>query len=68
MQEPQTLLKKYADEGEPVTFVKEKRKIQTMGVNLLADKLHKGAPADLLQRTLIRHDPDKLGNTIMQLL
>ena len=62
------LLKKYADEGETVTFKKRRGKRQALGVNLLADELYKGTETDMLQRTLIRHDPDKLGRAIMQLI
>lgn len=62
------LLRMYADEGAPVSFVGEKdgRKRNFVGINLLANGLYKEAKADLLRRTLIRHDPDKLGEAIMK--
>ena len=64
------LIRKYADEGEPVACGTEctKGKFSLIGANLLADAIAKNAKKDLLRRTLIRHDSDKLAKVIMQLL
>ncbi len=64
------LLRKYADEGELVICGKNcaKGKFALMGTNLLAEALAKTPKVDLMRRTLIRHDSDKLAKTIMQLL
>lgn len=66
----QALVHKYADEGEPVVCGAEclKGDFELIGANLLADSLAKTAKTDLLRRTLIRHDPDKLAKALMQYL
>ncbi|MDO8520738.1 MAG: YvcK family protein [bacterium] len=66
----QALLRKYADEGEPVVCGPEclKGDFELIGTNLLADDLAKTAKKDLLRRTLIRHDPEKLAKVLMQLV
>ncbi|OGZ08388.1 MAG: hypothetical protein A2942_03020 [Candidatus Lloydbacteria bacterium RIFCSPLOWO2_01_FULL_50_20] len=66
----QSLLRKYADEGEPVTCGPEcfKGDFELIGTNLLADDLAKTAKKDMLRRTLIRHDPDKLAKVLMGLV
>lgn len=63
------LIRKYADEGEPVVCGAECAKWgpTLIGANLLADTIAKTAKKDLLRRTLIRHDSDKLAKVIMQL-
>lgn len=67
---PLQLVKRYADEGEPVvcTSVCKKSGYGLVGRDLLADGVAKTPKKDLLRRTLIRHDPDKLAKIIMQLL
>jgi uncharacterized cofD-like protein len=64
------LVKKYADEGEPVqTGGKAKRGgFKLVGANLLAEtavKLKKGDPLNW-QRALIRHDSEKLARAILK--
>ena len=63
------LIRKYADEGEPVVCGPKCRKgaYKLVGADLLANGLSKTAKADLLRRTLIRHDPAKLGRIISEL-
>ena len=65
-----SLIRKYADEGEPVRCTKECRTsgFKLVGADLLANGVKKTAKADLLRRTLIRHDSDKLAKTISGLL
>jgi len=65
-----TLLRRYADEGEPVILppTKNLRKRKIVSVNVLAEKIYKGNEADLLQRTLIRHDSHKLAKVIFSLI
>ncbi len=64
------LIRKYADEGEPVVCGPEcaKGNFALIGANLLADTIAKTIKKDFLRRTLIRHDSDKLAKVIMQLL
>ncbi|HEY9585349.1 MAG TPA: gluconeogenesis factor YvcK family protein [Candidatus Paceibacterota bacterium] len=82
------LLRKYADEGEPVVcgpksafgrsderfprnrFSPEclKGDFELIGTNLLADDLAKTAKKDMLRRTLIRHDSEKLAKVLMSLI
>lgn len=62
------LVRKYADEGEPVLFrFAKKDRRSYIGADLLADGIAKTAKKDMLRRTLIRHDPDKLARTIASL-
>ena len=67
---PSSLLRKYADEGEPVRFSANAgaNRRTFIGTNFLAQELYKKQKADMLRRTLIRHDPDKLAKKIMALL
>lgn len=67
---PALLVRKYADEGEPVVCTEEclRSSFELVGTNLLSEKLAKTAKKDLLRRTLIRHDSDKLAKIIAQLL
>ena len=63
------LLKKYSSEGEWVDadekVLKDKRFI---GTDLVSPDLYRQNQADKLQRTLIRHDQDKLAKTIISLI
>ncbi|MEK7118331.1 MAG: gluconeogenesis factor YvcK family protein [Patescibacteria group bacterium] len=67
---PSGLLHKYADEGEPVLCgpLCLKRNFELIGEDLLAGGIAKTAKKDMLRRTLIRHDPDKLAKALMQQL
>jgi uncharacterized cofD-like protein len=69
-QPARALLRKYADEGEPVLCSDACRKgtFKLVGENLVADELAKTVKKDLLRRTLIRHDSDKLAKTIFKLV
>lgn len=62
------LVRKYADEGEPVVCGAEclKGNFELIGANLLADALAKSAKKDMLRRTLIRHDSDKLASVLVK--
>lgn len=66
----QKLIHENVDEGEPVAFIptKEFRECSVLGLNLLADKLYETPSVDLLRRTLIRHDSEKLAKAIMSVL
>jgi len=64
-------LKKYSEEGAKlVEFDKETlKKKGYIGANLINPKIYKKDSADIfLQRTLIRHHPDKIAKVIMSLL
>lgn len=68
-----TLVRKYADEGEPVVCgpLCQKGKFALIGEHLIANglaKTAKTAKTDSIRRTLIRHDPDKLAKVLMKLL
>lgn len=66
---PQYLLKKYVDEGEPVPHrTPHNDSCEYIGVPLLADELYTPKEGDMLKRTLIRHDPDKLARAILKLM
>jgi uncharacterized cofD-like protein len=64
------LVRKYADEGEPVVCGSEcmKGKFTLIGTSLLADGLAKTTKTDTVRRTLIRHDPDKLAKALIKYL
>ena len=68
---PQALVKRYADEGEPViTGPKDaKNGFKLIGANLLAETVTKTKKGDPLswQRALIRHDSEKLARAIVKL-
>jgi uncharacterized cofD-like protein len=60
------LVKRYADEGEAVIQDTSKLNERTcVGVPLLANGIGGQKKGDMLRRTLIRHDPDKLAKAIM---
>ena len=67
---PQQLVRRYADEGEPVVCTTDCKKsgYELVGKDLLADGVATTAKKDMLRRTLIRHDPDKLAKVIIKLL
>ncbi len=64
-----SLVRKYADEGEPVESGTEVKRggYHSIGKDLLADGIAKTAKKDLVRRTLIRHDPDKIARVITSL-
>ena len=64
-----SLIEKYTEEGEPVSF----RKIDNLatkfyGANLLSREIYQPDPADKLSRTLIRHSPKKLAQAILKFI
>ena len=66
------LLKKYAQEGELVRIPQKKNfkkgaKI-FMGKHLLSKEIYEQKKGDLLKRTLIRHDSNKLAKEIMKII
>lgn len=69
-QPPASLVKKYADEGEPVEYDASalEGKYEIIGADLIASEIAKTAKTDMLRRTLIRHDSDKLAKVLMQTL
>ena len=63
------LLKKYSLEGEKITIVdKELDGKKFIGADLISRKLPDLSKQDLLKRTLIRHNPDKLAKIILKLI
>ncbi len=66
-----TLLKKYMDEGEPVLFDDKLNVMhyKFIGADLLSNRFHKKLKGDILKnRTLVRHDSDKLAKIIIEIL
>ncbi len=66
---PQALLKKYADEGTPVTLTSEclSASFELVGANLLSETLGTQKKHDIY-RTLIRHDQEKLASLLERVL
>jgi len=64
------LLSKYLDEGEPVVFDKSRvsKYHKFIGVDLVNKRIPKAVSGDAIQRTLIRHDSDKLAAAILSLI
>ena len=64
------LLQKYSDEGEPVSCRPDcmEGHFGVVSAPLLANGIAKKPKNDLLQRTLIRHDPEKLASVLMESL
>jgi hypothetical protein len=66
------MLANYAKEGEkPVTLDPaefENRSCELIQASLLSDDVRTQNPADLLERTVLRHDPEATGDMIMELL
>ena len=66
-----SLLKRYVTEGESlVTFSLEdfkKKRYEAIGASLLSHNVPKQNPNDLLKRTLIRHDGDKVARLLMSI-
>jgi uncharacterized cofD-like protein len=64
------LLRRYADEGEPVLHVAGpvRRGLAVIGEDLIAQALYKQKAGDAIARTLIRHDPRKLARAILSVI
>jgi uncharacterized cofD-like protein len=67
---PRALLRRYLDEGEPVRFDPETvpAGVRAVSADLLADAGAARVRGDRLQRSLIRHDPDRLAGAVVALL
>jgi len=67
-----TVLKKYTHQGEIVKFPKENKYVKGkrvfVGRNLISKDIYQQKPEDLLKRSLIRHDSDKLAKLILETL
>ena len=64
---PKALLRKYLDEGEPcVSTVRETLGIRVQYRDLLANTGAKRSRGDVLARSYIRHDPQKLARAILE--
>jgi len=65
----EALLRRYADEGEPVSRgAREVVGRPIVGRDLLARRLYRPKAGDTLPRTLIRHDPAKLADAVLSFL
>jgi len=70
-QPPSRVLQKYTREGKPVSFSSEdfgSRRQHFQGHELLCQELSKPVTGDQLERTFIRHDPDKLAHVLYKLI
>lgn len=66
---PKELLEKYATEGEyPVKMDLNTNKTSIISDDLLSEQIIQTVKGDVLKRSLIRHDPDKLARKIVDLL
>lgn len=67
---PTPLVRKYADEGEPVALgaLPKKSATKFVGADLLQEQLARLPKKDLIRRTFIRHDPKKLAKALMKLI
>lgn len=67
---PASLIQLYKREGEPVLFKKTfcPQSVTFVGKDILSHVPTKKQKGDVIKRTLIRHDPDKLARAIMELL
>ncbi|MDP2594121.1 MAG: YvcK family protein [bacterium] len=66
---PESLLRRYVDEGEPVSRgAHEADSSALIGKDLLARGLYRRQAGDTLPRTLIRHDSTKLAKALYELL
>jgi len=67
---PSQVLARYQEEGEPVGYdqsVMSAAPYTAIGCDLLSRRLAEVTKGDLLRRTLIRHDPDRIARRLMQL-
>jgi uncharacterized cofD-like protein len=67
---PANVLERYQEEGEPVGYDEQKMAgahYTPIGGDLLSRSLAEVTKGDLVRRTLIRHDPDRIARRIMQL-
>ena len=67
---PKEILKKYKQENaEPVVdnLVSSKKK-KVVRADVLSARLHKKDKSDLIKRSFIRHNPDKLAKALMSIL
>lgn len=67
---PANVLERYQEEGEPVSYDEQKMAgahYTPIGGDLLSRSLAQVTKGDLIRRTLIRHDPDRIARRIMQL-
>lgn len=64
------LLERYKKQADPVQCVIDKERKGTcfIGADLISKSVPKTLRGDLLKRTLIRHDPDKLARALYELL
>jgi len=66
---PEDLLKKYREDSEfPVKLGENKADCKLIQLDLLATESVQTTKGDLLKRSLIRHDPDKLAKKLMEIL
>lgn len=69
---PMKIVKEYNHRGEfPVNnFLNEEtlRRVKMIEADLLAEKIYIKSKADVLHRSILRHDPNKLANTIFRMI
>ena len=66
---PSELVQVYAKSNEyPVVFNYDSEQVRVVPTDLLSSEVMAKKAGDTLKRSLIRHDPDKLGRQIMNLL
>ena len=67
---PSRLVKKYKHEGEPVqcTAKETEAGVHYIGADIVSETITEPKKGDPIKRTLIRHDPDKLAQALMEIL
>jgi uncharacterized cofD-like protein len=67
---PRKLVYAYADEGSVIDTSREQfpKTVAAVGADVLANGIAKVSKVDMLQRTLIRHDPQKLAKALMTII
>lgn len=69
---PQEIVKQYKSSGQfPVEVVlneETKKRVRILERDVIAENVYKKSESDVLERSLLRHDPHKLGSVIMDLM
>ncbi len=66
---PVDVVKKYEDNGQfPVKTVLNETRVKILQGDLLAEEPYKKSSSDILQRSMLKHDPDKLGALLINLI
>ncbi len=69
---PKEIIKEYEKDGQfPVNLDLDdvtKNRMKVLKANLLSEKIYTKTSSDILQRSMLKHDPDKLGALLINLI